>query len=126
MNELKIEATDDCPSIHFDPKSCQLDIRGNSYPENAMKFYDPVLSWLEDYLEGDISSIRANIELTYFNSSSSKIFLDFFDMLNDAAEEGLNVEVNWYYRKEDEMTLEYGEEFKEDLEGLKFNLVEKD
>jgi hypothetical protein len=65
------------------------------------------------------------MEIIYFNSSSSKLFFDFFDILDEARKNGCTIEVNWYYDKENESSLEAGEDFKEDFEDLTFNLIEK-
>jgi hypothetical protein len=102
-----------------------LEIRGESYPENASKTYAPVFAWLERYLEGLRDEVvQVELEITYFNSSSSKILMNFFDMLEDAAETGKKIVVNWYYDEENETALEYGEEFQEDMELVEFNLKE--
>lgn len=36
-----------------------------------------------------------------------------------------SIEVNWIYDAENDASLEYGEEFAEDIESLTFNLLEK-
>ena len=61
----------------------------------------------------------------YFNSSSSKILMNLFDMLNRAAIEGTPVTINWRYHEDNDVALECGEEFMEDLDltNLTFNLV---
>ena len=66
-----------------------------------------------------------NIELYYFNSSSSKVLMNFFEVLDKAAEQGCNITVNWIYEEEDEDSLEFGEEFAEDVDHLTFNLQVK-
>ncbi|MGM0593180.1 MAG: SiaC family regulatory phosphoprotein, partial [Pseudomonadota bacterium] len=58
------------------------------------------------------------------NSSASKGLMNIFDMLDEAAEEGRTVTVNWRSHPENEMAIEYGEEFEEDLENITFNMVE--
>jgi hypothetical protein len=65
------------------------------------------------------------MEIIYFNSSSSKALMNFFDLLDEAVAAGRKIAVNWIYDAGNESALEYGEEFKEDLESLEFNLVEK-
>lgn len=126
MDNLRIDPSSDTPEIFFDFENNCLNIKGYSYPENASKFYDPVFSWLENYMNqsGD-KAITANLEIVYFNSSSTKILMDFFDLLEEAAEDGRAVMVNWIYDEENENALEAGEDFQEDLEGITFNLVEK-
>ena len=126
MENLIIEATDYTPALSFDYDKNILEIRGISYPENTSTFYVPVFSWLEEYfsqLRGD--QITVNIEIIYFNSGSSKVLLDFFDLLDDAALRGIKIIVNWAYEEDDEDMLEYVEEFMEDFRRLEFHFVRK-
>ncbi|MDA8403690.1 MAG: DUF1987 domain-containing protein, partial [Desulfobacteraceae bacterium] len=67
-----------------------------------------------------------NIELYYFNSSSSKVLMNFFEVLEKAAEAGQKITVNWIYEEEDEDSLEFGEEFAEDLSHIEFKLELKE
>ena len=126
MENLRIEATTSSPIVDFNSTTHTLEITGESYPENTAEFYDPVLSWLEEYLEeiGD-ETVTINLDIPYFNSSSSKVLMDFFDLLDEAADEEKHITVNWMYDDEDDSTLEAGEEFQEDLETLTFNFVIK-
>ena len=126
MENLIIEATKYTPGIFFDCRRNILEIRGKSYPENAGEFYSPVFSWLDEYLEnsGD-QETTVNIEFVYFNSSSSKVLLDLFDKLDEAAGNGKSVTVNWIYAEDDEDALEFGEDFQEDVKYIRFNLVQK-
>lgn len=126
MENLKIRGSKYIPDILFDYNNNVLQIKGRSYPENTAEFYSPVFSWLEKYLgQLDRQEVTVNVELTYFNSSSSKILMDFFDMLDEAACDGKNITLNWLFDEEDESMLDYGEEFMEDVRALKFNLVQK-
>lgn len=127
MNKLHIAATKSSPEIHFDAEMHILEIRGESYPENVAEFYMPVFTWLEEYLlllEHEEATV--NIEIRYFNSSSSKILLDLFAMLDDAAGHGKKIRVNWWYRKDNKSALEAGKEFQEDMNALKINILPKD
>ncbi|MFP4452722.1 MAG: DUF1987 domain-containing protein [Desulfobacterales bacterium] len=84
-----------------------------------------MLQWLETYLNQlEDETVEVDVELIYFNSSSSKVFMNFFDMLEDAARRGVSVVVNWKYHKDNDTALECGEEFQEDMENVSFNLVE--
>ena len=126
MEDLIIEPTQSSPEIRFNAKENRLYIQGKSYIENTAKFYGPVFSWLETYLNAAKSkAIEVTIELIYFNSSSFKVYMNVFDMLEEAVEDGENdITINWRYDEENEMALEYGEEFQEDLSAVTFNLVE--
>lgn len=123
MDELRIEPTKSTPLIHFDPANNRIDIRGESYPENPAKFFEPVWTRINAYLASGIDApIEVHVELTYFNSSSSKALMNFFEMLETATRNGLNITVNWCYHRENESALEAGEEFMEDVPFLKFVL----
>ncbi len=126
MPSISIDATKSTPRIFFDERKNVLELRGESYPENTSEFYDPLFKWLDKHLDELLEeSFTVDIELIYFNSSSSKILMNLFDRLEEKAEEGKNIAVNWIYDKKNDSSLEYGEEFKEDLTTLPFNLVEK-
>jgi hypothetical protein len=123
MKALVIEATRCTPKINFDDTKNVLEIRGESYPENTALFYQPIFAWLADYLENlNEEMVEVNVEMIYFNSSSSKVLMDFFDVLEYATSTGKKIQVNWCYDKDNDMALEYGEEFKEDLDTLNFSL----
>lgn len=126
MENLVIAKTESTPEIHFDASTGNLALSGESYPENPSEFYTPVFDWIKAYLSDDEAApVTVNIEILYFNSSSSKALMNLFDLLDAAAEGGKNITVNWIYDVDNESSLEYGEEFKEDLDELTFNLVEK-
>ena len=127
MDNLIIEKTEATPEIRFDYATGILELRGESYPENTAEFYAPVFEWLRKFLSsGNGLTVTVNMEIIYFNSSSSKALMNFFDLLDEAVAAGRKIAVNWIYAAGNESALEYGEEFKEDLNSLEFNLVEKD
>ncbi|OQW95550.1 MAG: hypothetical protein BWK79_02130 [Beggiatoa sp. IS2] len=127
MESWKIESSKQTPFLSFNADEHLLELKGECYPENIAEFSAPLFSWLVQYLQQlgpEIFTI--NIELTYFNSSSSKILLDLFDKLEEeVGERNKNIIVNWIYDVENDTAQEYGEEFQEDLEVLVFNLVQK-
>lgn len=126
MENLIIQRTEATPEIRFDYVTGILEVRGESYPENTAEFYAPVFIWLRNFLaSGNELAATVNMEIIYFNSSSSKALMNFFDLLDEAVAAGRKIAVNWIYDAGNESALEYGEEFKEDLESLEFNLVEK-
>ncbi len=126
MENLNISATNSSPEINFDTTTNILSIIGESYPENTTHFYKSVFEWVDEFIENlKTEEVVFNIQLIYFNSSSSKVLMDLFDILEEACEDGKNIIVNWIYDAENEASLEYGEEFAEDIELLVFNLVEK-
>jgi hypothetical protein len=126
MESFVRERTKSTPWINFDPKQNFLEIKGESYPENSAKFYSPMLEWLEEFLRQATQNVQVDIELVYFNSSSSKILMNFFDLLEDTAQRGIQISVTWKYNEDNDIALECGEEFQEDLEHVAFDLVQVD
>jgi len=124
MDKLLIEKTESSPYVCFDAGKNFLIIQGESFPENAAKFYTPVLDWLHAYLQTiKQEEVVVEFEIIYFNSSTSKIFMNFFQMLDEAVATGKNITLNWRCNEENETAIECGEEFKEDIEYLPFNIV---
>ncbi|WP_296187104.1 DUF1987 domain-containing protein [Pseudomonas sp. UBA1879] len=122
MDNVYIAATATSPEIDFRFDQNLLSMKGESYPENAAAFYAPIVEQLRAYLatrQG--AAVTANIALAYFNSSSTKMLFSIFDALDQSAEDGNGIEVNWYYDEEDETIFEFGEELKADFTSIVFN-----
>ncbi len=117
MESLFIEKTKSTPEISFDAGKSKLQITGQSYPENAFKFYEPVLKWLDVYLDELEQEIVLELyfNMPYINTSSTKCIMMLMEKLDDAHQSGKNVTIRWYYDLGNETALECAEEFKEDL-----------
>ena len=115
------EAGQRTPQVEFTATSCL--IRGECYPENISEWSDPVLKALEECVGNDESEFVVDIELYYFNSSSAKFLFDFFEFLEESAEGGKSIAINWRYRAEDDTMQEAGEDFQEDMEACTYNMV---
>lgn len=126
MNNLLIKETKYTPYINLDFEKKLIMIKGKSYPENTYDFYKPMLDWIEEFIEQKSSTeIVIDIDIIYFNSSSSKLFFDFFDIIEEAQADDFKIKINWYYDEDNEGALEDGEDFKEDFEDLDFILIKK-
>ena len=125
MDKLSVTATQYTPEISMDPAGL-ISITGKSYPENTFDFYKPVIDWLDNYfMNGPPQKTTINMEIVYFNSSSSKLFFDFFDILDEHSNES-EIEINWIFDNENENARESGEDFIEDFENLHINLVSRE
>lgn len=126
MESLIIEATKYTPYINLNAANGTLEIRGLSYPENTFEFYQPLMKWLECYFNGFAQEkTTVNFEITYFNSSSSKLLFDFFDFLANAHHQGYQLEINWIFDPDNESAQEAGEDFVADFEKMPINLIAK-
>jgi len=126
MENLKIKATKATPDILFDKEKNILEIKGRSYPGSTKEFYAPVFSWLENYFKQLTDErVTVNLEIIYFNSTSSKVLMDFLSVLEDEINKGKNISVNWFYEDDNDDMLEFGEELQEDIDVLKMNMIPK-
>ncbi len=123
MEDLLIQKTTSTFEINGNVKSGILEIEGNSYPEDVVRFFEPIYDWLETFLAtgaasdtADGISITLNFRISYFNSSSSKCLFDLLDMLEEYHEGGGSVKINWYYEEDDPDMMTMGEEFCEDFD----------
>ena len=122
MEVLKIESTEDNPQIVMDRESNILEISGRSLPEDVNTFYEPMMSWIEEYAKDPLDITVFNFKLTYFNTASSKIILDILTQFEEMIEEGHQVMVRWHYPEEDEDMMEAGEEYSEMID-VPFEMV---
>ena len=111
MEKINIESTPKTPSISFDFEKGFLEIKGRSIPENSIEFYKPIVESLEKYGSKPQGVTTVNIQLEYFNTSSSKCILDVFKKLESIHKSGNQLVINWYYEQDDEDMLEAGEDY---------------
>ncbi len=104
------------PHILFDEVNRLFLIEGQSYPENSSTFYEPVLTWVETYLDKEDIKFDLNIRLLYVNTSSTKAMFYLFDILEEAHKKGKKVSVNWLYDADNKVAKETGEDLLEDFQ----------
>ncbi len=71
IEELIIEETPKTPHIDLNPATGDLIISGKSIPENAAKVYEPVLDWVQGYIQNPRQTTNIRLNLEYFNTASS-------------------------------------------------------
>jgi hypothetical protein len=121
MADLTITPTPKTPSINFNDHSGMLEIKGRSIPENSVEFYKPVMDKLEEYANTPKTQTTVNIQLEYFNTSSSKCLLDIFKRLEQIHKKGNPVLINWFYEEDDEDMQEAGEDYQAIIQ-IPFNI----
>ena len=120
MEDLKHEGSAKTPVVEFSSNG-KLLLKGRSIPENSIEFYKPLIEWLESYSQSPNSTTVLNVQLEYFNTSSSKCILDVFKKLESVS--GSEITVKWHYEEDDEDMLEAGEDY-EAIIDLPFEMIE--
>ncbi len=125
MNDLIITGSQSTPDIRADWQAGTLAMKGDSYPENSFELFGPLIQWVEAYLRDTATPLIVNLNLLYLNTSSIKVMMDVFDLMEEAHGRGREVCVNWYYDRRNERVAELAEEFREDCT-FPFHIVGQD
>lgn len=120
MEDIRLEGTPKTPHVEFDGTAGTLEVKGRSIPENSIEFYKPLMDWIDNYATDPKENTVVNIQLEYFNTSSSKCILDLFKKLEAINKE---ITINWYYEEDDEDMLEAGEDY-DAIINIPFKMIE--
>jgi hypothetical protein len=89
------------PTVSFNAKTGICEISGESFLEDTVEFYRPLIDWIEEYVTSVKGPLALIIKLTYFNTSTSRSILDILNLMRDFEESGGEVVVNWHYDEND-------------------------
>lgn len=124
MDPLIIDSTQKTPDVKFNAESGEFSIVGMSCAEYALDFYKPVFNWIDIYLKSPKPKTILNIQFKYFNTSSAKCILQLLERFIALKQTELEIEINWYYDKNDEQMLEDGENYSEII-GIPFQMIQR-
>jgi hypothetical protein len=112
MENLVIDSGIKTPYVNLDPDKRQLRFEGRSIPEDTIRFYEPILKWIEEYITEDNSGTTdLHINLEYFNTSTSRYLFGIFKTLESYHIRGNPIMIHWYYEKDDFEMLESGGDY---------------
>lgn len=110
MEELRIPKTKNSPEVILDPKG-MIRIKGRSIHENVPEFFAPVEEWVTQYVRNPVDLTCVDMHLEYFNSASSKVFIQLLQKITYVTLKHKKFKFNWFYEEGDEDILERGEYF---------------
>jgi len=121
VTEFYLPPTPTTPEVTLSPSRGALVLKGESYPENVLSFYAPLLEKIRALVEdAGLPRLEVQMHITYYNSASAKAFHRIFHMLNQAAEGGTTVKLLWQYDEEDDMARDLGSNLREDFHAITF------
>ena len=121
MENIIITGTNKTPEVTFLANTRSMSLSGRSIPENSIEFYSSLIL-LADELCSSEGAVDVNINLEYFNTSSSKCLMDLLKRIESS---DVDASVNWYYEEDDEDMLEAGEDYDAIIE-IPFKLIKTD
>lgn len=123
---FKKKKTGSTPYILFDEEKGYMKFEGESFHENVIEFYSEINSFLSEYMYTDFKTFTFDCELTYFNSSTAKLLLNMLMSMDEAVSNSENkITVNWITTEDNDIIIECGEDFSEEVENIIFNMVLK-
>ncbi len=94
MERINSESSTYLPAYDFSPEG-RLLIEGRSIPENASRFYDPLIEFAGQL---ETEYVILDVNLDYFNTASSKKILELLKQLDNNLHLK-RVQVNWHYEE---------------------------
>lgn len=124
MTNLIIEKTKYTPYVSFNTDTNIFEISGESYSEDSVDFYQPIVQWLQNYLDQNQTPLTFNLFFTYFNTNSSQFIYEILEILETYyLKSKVLTQVNWSVKTNDHDMMEDAENFKESFEKLPFQLA---
>jgi hypothetical protein len=98
---LQINKSFRTPLIQLEAEKGKFLIEGIIMPEDASKFFEPVINYCIDYLTNPLPHSIINLRLEYFNTASSRVLYSFMKKFHESADK-TTTKVNWFYEDDDE------------------------
>ena len=122
---MEVPMTESTPYVLIDEDAGYMRFKGECYSENTVAFFKNITNWLAAYLDSEFDLLTFDCELEYFNSSSSKLLYNILKSMDAAAAAGKKIIVNWRVDGANDILVECGEDFEDELKYLKFNIVKQ-
>ena len=123
---LEKERTTSTPYVMIDEEIGLMKLEGRCFHEKVIDFFKEVNDWLNGYLESDFEVFTLACGLEYINSSTTKLLHNMLLKMDKFAKNEKRIIINWITTEDNEIMMECGEDFRDEMENLEFNLVIKD
>jgi hypothetical protein len=124
MEKLFTKETSHSPRVSFDHETGLLQLRGNSFLDNAHEFYTPIIDWLREYSKTPAPQTKVTLVLNYINTSSQRMLFDMLKVLGNIHSAGHSVHVDWLYEENDDDLKDVGEDLLSFME-FSYKVIEK-
>ncbi|MDI9340805.1 MAG: SiaC family regulatory phosphoprotein [Sediminibacterium sp.] len=102
FNDLLLKPTNKTPEVELNRDKHTLTINGRLYPENPFSFFDTINAWIDYYLSVNPPKLDIHINITYYNTTSSKLLLNLLKKILSFGSEAFEISITWKYDKDDE------------------------
>ena len=120
---MEKQRTTSTPYVLIDEEKSYMRLEGRCFHEKVAEFFMEVNEWLNSYLPSDFGSFTFDCALDYFNSSTTKLLYNMLLKMDKYVSDRKKIIVNWITTEDNDIMVECGEDFQEDVSSLEFNLV---
>jgi hypothetical protein len=113
MKKIEIAARDQTPFVILDKENSIFEIRGYSYPDEALEFYSEIIDWFKEYIKAPNAETNVIFDLIYVNSTSIKFINEILKKLDELLATGKTVTVEWLFMSDDEDMQQLGNVLKD-------------
>ena len=106
---LSIKEGKNTPKVIGNKNLSELIFKGNSYPENVLQFYTPILNWVES-LSSEKTEIKVECQFYYIASSSVIAFLKLLQKIESSFNKE-NISFTWKYEEGDDDIKKIGQDY---------------
>jgi hypothetical protein len=107
---ILIEKGKSTPYVFFD--NGIMEIAGQSIPEHAVNFYDPILEEILEYIKKPKEKTIVNLSMDYVNSASMRCLVKILSPFEELYSKGFDVIMIWHVSPDDDTMIDLGKDFK--------------
>ena len=122
MIPLRLDETPFSPEVNLDKERSRFEFYGKCFHEDPNEFFTPIIDWFREYVIAPNRETIVIFKLDYFNTTSSKNFIDILNILKEIHRQKKTIMIHWYYRTGDEDMFETGETLSE-IVSLPFKFI---
>ncbi|MCF6365323.1 MAG: DUF1987 domain-containing protein [Bacteroidales bacterium] len=108
-----IKETSNSPFVNISVDDCIFEIKGNSYSDSLGEIYNKIIKWIDEEMPEINCPIDCKFKFYVYNSITYKSILLIINKFHELKEKGKQINVIWYYDKEDEDNLATGKDISE-------------
>jgi len=120
--DLMIKPTRTSFGVEFLFSEGILRFSGDSYPENSVDFFLPLLQWVSEFVTYPCKNVTVELRVKYFNTSTSKYLFQIMELLQTYHAKGNELNITWFSQGNDDDVLETWRELMHELD-LSFDVI---
>ncbi|MFP4556537.1 MAG: DUF1987 domain-containing protein [Bacteroidales bacterium] len=115
MESLSLKGNSQHPEVLLDQEKGVIEFSGNSLPEDAKGFFDPIINWIDKYIEVPNNETTVSFRMSYYNTPSSKLIYQILKKFEGLHSNQGNVNIIWHFPNDDPDMKEAGKDYAENI-----------